>query len=79
MDNEYYVYLLKCNDDSYYKGITSNLDRRFKQHLLGQCQSTKNKCPRIVFVQICRNRSEARYFEKYLKSGIGREIIAELI
>lgn len=27
-----YVYILKCADDSYYTGVTSNLDQRMQQH-----------------------------------------------
>ena len=28
----------------------------------------------LIFVQICKDRTEARLLEKYLKSGIGREL-----
>jgi putative endonuclease len=28
----YYVYILKCNDNTLYTGITSDLDRRVKEH-----------------------------------------------
>ncbi|QHI37600.1 hypothetical protein IMCC3317_29800 [Kordia antarctica] len=30
-----YVYILKCSDDSYYTGVTSNLEKRFQQHQNG--------------------------------------------
>lgn len=30
--NNYYVYILKCADSSYYTGITSDLDRRLAEH-----------------------------------------------
>ncbi|WP_299895244.1 GIY-YIG nuclease family protein [uncultured Aquimarina sp.] len=30
-----YVYILKCNDDSYYTGVTSNLDQRLFHHHSG--------------------------------------------
>jgi putative endonuclease len=30
--NEYHVYILKCIDDSYYTGITSNLEQRLWKH-----------------------------------------------
>ena len=29
---EYFVYILKCNDDSYYTGVTNNLERRIQEH-----------------------------------------------
>lgn len=31
-----YVYILKCSDDSYYTGVTSNLTKRFKEHQIGK-------------------------------------------
>lgn len=30
-----YVYILKCADDSYYTGVTTNLEKRFEQHQQG--------------------------------------------
>jgi len=32
----YYVYILKCSDDSLYTGITNNLDKRMQVHIAGQ-------------------------------------------
>lgn len=34
-DKKVYVYLLRCNDESIYTGITNNLLKRFNQHLKG--------------------------------------------
>lgn len=31
-----YVYILKCSDDSYYTGITSNLEQRITDHNSGK-------------------------------------------
>jgi len=28
----YYVYILKCSDNTYYTGVTSNIEKRFAQH-----------------------------------------------
>ena len=30
-----YIYILKCNDNSYYTGVTSNLEQRFERHQIG--------------------------------------------
>ncbi len=30
-----YLYILKCNDDSFYTGVTNNLDKRILEHNLG--------------------------------------------
>ncbi|WP_298880008.1 GIY-YIG nuclease family protein [uncultured Polaribacter sp.] len=32
----YYVYILKCNDNSYYTGFTSNLEKRLIEHQQGK-------------------------------------------
>jgi len=35
-----YVYILKCSDDSYYTGITSNLTERITEHKIGKYKDT---------------------------------------
>ncbi len=32
----YYVYILKCSDETYYTGITSNLNKRIIEHNIGK-------------------------------------------
>ncbi|PPD00313.1 MAG: hypothetical protein CTY35_02620 [Methylotenera sp.] len=32
----YFVYILKCKDDSYYTGITNDLERRLNEHHSGK-------------------------------------------
>ena len=32
---EWYVYILRCKDDTLYTGITDNLEKRIKMHNLG--------------------------------------------
>ncbi|KAB1067865.1 GIY-YIG nuclease family protein [Tamlana haliotis] len=46
----YYVYILKCKDDSYYIGITSNLTQRITEHNTGKDKGsyTYNKRPVIL-------------------------------
>ncbi len=31
----YYVYIIRCNDGSYYTGLTDDLVRRFEEHVTG--------------------------------------------
>jgi putative endonuclease len=31
-----FVYILKCSDNSYYVGVTSNLSKRFNEHKTGR-------------------------------------------
>ena len=32
---QYYVYMLECNDGTYYTGYTNNLEKRIKEHNSG--------------------------------------------
>ncbi|MBV7268475.1 GIY-YIG nuclease family protein [Winogradskyella luteola] len=32
----YYVYILKCSDNTYYTGITSNIEKRITEHQSGK-------------------------------------------
>jgi putative endonuclease len=66
------VYLLKCSDDTYYTGCTSNLDDRLKRHARGEVHYTKSRLPVIVDTKInFTDKYKAYEFEKYLKSGSG--------
>jgi len=43
---QWQVYILRCSDDSFYTGITNNLDRRLKQHLRGTASRyTRSRLP----------------------------------
>ena len=79
---EFVVYILWS--DSYrktYIGFTSNLISRFHSHnTLGRKGWTVKYRPwRVVFVAFFKRKSEALLFEKFLKTGVGRECIAENI
>ena len=42
----WYVYILKCADDSFYTGITNDLDRRLTQHNAGKASRyTRSRLP----------------------------------
>jgi len=77
----YYCYVLQSLKDSgLYIGITKDPKARLEEHNKGTTKSTKGRRPfRIVHVEIYKDRKEARAMEKYLKSGIGREVIKELL
>ncbi|MEK6151791.1 GIY-YIG nuclease family protein [Flavobacteriaceae bacterium 3-367] len=77
----YYVYVLKSGKDGrLYKGLTDTLEKRMKQHNLGQNRSTKGFCPwELVYYEEFRTRKEARAREKYFKSGAGREFLRDLL
>ena len=74
---EYFVYVLKSiKDGRLYKGQTSNLNKRLKQHNRGENKSTKSFMPwELVYFEIFQTREEAVLREKYFKSGSGREFL----
>ena len=41
----WYVYILRCNDGSYYTGCTNDLKDRVVRHNKGQVRYTKDKFP----------------------------------
>ena len=47
-----YVYILKCSDDTYYTGVTSNLESRMFKHHSGfypECYTYKRRPLELVF------------------------------
>ena len=67
---DYFVYILKCNDDSYYTGVTNNLERRLAEHNSGGALTsyTFNRRPlTLVFSQQCNDIKQAISLEKQLK------------
>lgn len=70
----YFVYVLKCSDGSPYTGCTSNLKARLTRHRKGQVLATSKRLPiSLDFCVIFKDKYKAFKFEKYLKSGSGRE------
>ena len=66
----YYVYILKCSDESYYTGITNNLDRRLKEHIYGKykdCYTYRRRPLEIQFQETFIDVLQAIYFEKKIK------------
>lgn len=73
----YYVYALRSIvNGKMYIGITTNPDRRLKEHNAGMTKSTKSYRPYVkIYQEQCFSRTDARNKEKYYKSGCGREFL----
>jgi putative endonuclease len=70
------VYILRSERDPsrHYTGLTSDLDQRLYWHNAGQNTDTANDRPWTIVVSFHFNdEAVARRFERYLKSGSGRE------
>jgi len=68
--NQYIVYILLCNDNSYYTGITNNLERRLQEHENGTDPSsyTCKRLPvKLVFHELFFDVNQAIAFEKQIK------------
>lgn len=65
----YYLYILECGDKTLYTGITTDLDRRFKEHTSGSGSryALARRPVRIVYSEICASRSEASKREAEVK------------
>jgi len=76
-----FVYVLESlKDRKRYIGISKDPNRRLKEHNSGDTKLTKGRRPfRLVYREKYSNRLEARSREKYLKSGIGREFLDDII
>jgi predicted GIY-YIG superfamily endonuclease len=76
MKDFFYVYVLvsKANETSHYTGVTRDLEARLREHNRGACAHTSNHRPWRVETAIAfKSETKARAFEKYLKTGSGRE------
>jgi len=67
----FYVYVLKslC-DQNLYIGSTADLKRRFKEHNLKKCRSTKARTPfELIYYEAFTNKTDARKRELELKGN----------
>lgn len=65
----YYVYMIRCKDNTIYTGITTNLDRRFEEHKnkIGAKYTKRHEVDKIEIAWTCENRSIASKLEYHLK------------
>lgn len=66
----YFVYIVKCSNNSYYTGVTNNVERRVYEHntSIDDSSYTFNKRPvELVFVQPFHDINQAIAFEKQIK------------
>lgn len=67
---QWYVYMMRCADDSLYTGITTDVERRVKEHNeVGKgAKYTRARQPvALVYSEEAENRSEAASREAVLK------------
>ena len=70
MDKRLYVYIVKCRDDSYYTGVTNNVEKRVVEHNYGlnkKSYTYSSRPVKLVFSQEFSDPNEAIRFEKQVK------------
>jgi len=75
-----YIYALRSEiDGRIYVGMSSNVEKRLKEHNAGYVFSTKGYRPwKLIYIEKALNRLKARIREKYLKSGVGKELLKSI-
>jgi predicted GIY-YIG superfamily endonuclease len=66
----FWVYILRCADDSYYTGHTDNLEKRIAEHHAGaisNCYTFKRRPLQLTFCQDFPTREEALTSEQQIK------------
>lgn len=72
----YFVYILKCKDGSFYTGITNNLERRMFEHNSGFDKETytyQRRPVELVWFEMFTEPSQAIIFEKKIKGWSRRK------
>jgi putative endonuclease len=69
-DLRYYVYIVRCNDGSYYTGHAKDVKKRFEMHKRGRgARYTRMHEPeKLVYVEQFESRSEAMRQERKIKT-----------
>lgn len=74
------VYAISSKVKPYiYVGMTTDLDRRLREHNGGKSRTTRPYRPfKLIHTEVFSPRLEARAREKQLKSGYGKEFLKQL-
>ena len=61
MEQTWYLYILRCRDDTFYTGITTDVEKRLETHRSGKgAKYTRGRLPlELVYQEVCGNHSDA--------------------
>ena len=76
--SRWFVYIVRCGDGSLYTGITTDVNRRCKQHNAGTASRyTRSRRPvKLVYQEVRRNQSSALKREVAIKDMTRQEKLA---
>jgi putative endonuclease len=72
----YFVYILKCNDSSYYTGFTNDIERRMSEHHSGKnkdCYTFDKRPLELVWFETFNDVLNAIAIEKQIKGWTRRK------
>lgn len=69
MKSQWFVYILECQDESHYTGVTNDIDARMKSHANGKGSKYvyRKGFRKLLFAKPCKNKSEAFKQEYQIK------------
>jgi len=74
----FYIYILLLKNGDLYKGFTSNLKFRIKEHNQGKVKTTKNYRPiKLIGYEAYYCKSDAQRRERFLKTTEGRRLLRQ--
>lgn len=79
----YYTYMLRCEDNSIYTGITSNVERRMEEHFSQNKKCAKytatHQAKKLECVWESENRVSASKLEFHIKKNLTKQEKEDLI
>ncbi len=72
----YYVYILRCSDNSYYTGVTNNIEKRLAEHNSEGSTTSytfKRRPAQLVYCQQFNDIKQAIELEKQIKGWTRRK------
>ncbi len=72
----YFVYIIKCSDNSYYTGFTNNIERRYSEHENGlnrECYTYNKRPLSLVWFETFNDVLDAIAIEKKIKGWSRRK------
>ena len=69
MESNWYLYILRCKDDTLYTGITTDVEKRLEAHRSGKgAKYTRGRGPlELVYRESCGSHSDALKREHQVK------------
>ena len=70
MEKRLIVYIVKCKDDSYYTGVTNNVEKRMIEHNTGLVKKSytyPRRPVKLIYSQEFSDMNQAIRFEKQIK------------